>query len=59
MTPKQFSKVVAKINRHKEAIGKHRDALRDIHSELADILEDADAGIDCLETAVDYLSRYI
>ena len=51
--------IVAEIKKHKDAIARHRDALRDIHNDLEGILESATTGIDALETAIDELSQYV
>lgn len=51
--------IVAKIEKHKTAIAKHRDALRDVYDDLECVLESADRGVEGLESAIATLSEYV
>lgn len=59
LTPKQIAVIVRKIERHKIAIGKHRDALREIIEDVEAVSEECDGATDNLEQAVEALSRYL
>ncbi len=51
--------LVARIKRHKDAIAKHRDALRDIMDDVEAVVDSSSEGIQLLEAAVDSLSAYV
>lgn len=59
MTPKQVASMVKKIERHKAALAKHRDALRDIIEDVDAICDEASDATDNLERAVESLSKYL
>jgi hypothetical protein len=59
LTPKQIAVIVRKIERHKIAIGKHRDALRAIYEDVEEIAEECDGAADNLEQAIESLSKYL
>lgn len=44
------NKIIKKIKMHKNAIAKHRDALRELISEVHDIIENSDEAVVDLET---------
>lgn len=48
-----------KIEQHKRAIAKHRDALRDLIHDAEAVIESADRANEALQTAVDALSEYV
>ncbi len=52
-----ISGFVGRIKHHKDAIAKHRDALRDIYDDLEAVLESTDTGLAELESAVQVLSE--
>jgi hypothetical protein len=54
MTAKKLAK---EIERHKKAIGIHRDALRDLVADAEEIINDSHDAVDALEQAIDVLSR--
>lgn len=51
--------VLAVIKHHKDAISKHRDALREIMNDLQVIVESADDGLDALGYAIEQLSQFL
>lgn len=59
MTQKQIAAMVKKIERHKAALGKHRDALRDIIDDVEGVCDEAADARDNLQYAVDALSKYL
>ena len=54
---KTLKTIIKQIENHKAVIADRRDKLRAILSELEDIAESCDAGIDALEEAQDLLDR--
>jgi ABC-type transporter Mla subunit MlaD len=50
---------LARIERHKAAIGKHRDALRDILDDLQGVVDAADDGFESLNYAIEKLSELL
>jgi uncharacterized coiled-coil protein SlyX len=59
MTKRKKQSILAAITRHKVAIAKHRDELRDILEELEAVVESSDNGIRELECAIDTLSQQV
>ena len=59
LNKKQFVAIVKKIEGHKAAVAKHRDALRDCVLDLEAIVDDADEAIDGLDRALEVLSEYL
>ena len=59
MTKKQHDGFVKRIELHKNAIAKERDALRDILEDLEAVVESADAGLAELDSAIMSLSEYV
>ncbi len=59
LTARQIKSLLARIEKHKAEIGKHRDALRDIESDLSQIGDDCDEAVLALEGATDALSRLL
>jgi len=57
MTKGQKRDIVKSIKFHKDEIAKHRDSLRAIYSELGDVLESTERGVEALEEAIDTLSE--
>lgn len=55
----KIGNIVSQIKKHKDAIAKHRDELRDLYAELEDIVESTDRGLLDLEDAIDSLSQYL
>ena len=55
MTMKQ---IVKKIEKHRDKIGKERDALREILYEIEPLIESCDDAIRDLNYAIDRLSEY-
>ncbi len=51
--------VMAKIKRHKDAIAKHRDALREIYEDIECVIDSTDDAVVMLESAIDILSQYV
>jgi len=58
-TINQLKSVVTKINKSKANVAKERDKLRVLHSELEDLLETFDSGIDSLTDGVEEIERGI
>ena len=56
---KYFSRVVAQIKKHQDIIATHRNALRDIHRQLDDVLSTLDNGDELLGVATRYLESAI
>lgn len=54
-----YKQMISKIERQKNAIGKERDKLDDLISELANLKDDCDQAYDLLEEARDALSRLV
>ena len=52
MQLKELKKVATKIEKHKIAIAKHRDAIRDIYDDIGGILESFDVGEQWLDEGV-------
>lgn len=59
LTAPQLRAIIAKIERHKAAIGKHRDALREIYEDLEAIVGSADDGLQSLDYAINRLCEYL
>jgi hypothetical protein len=59
ISPRQWRSIISKIKRHKEAIAYHRDALRDIHYDLDQIIESTNEGLQSLDVALDQLSEFL
>lgn len=51
--------IVGKIERHKNAIAKHRDLLRAIQQDLESILESTNEGVEQMEGAITTMSQYL
>jgi len=51
--------LLRQIDKHKNAIATHRDALREIYADLEAIVESSDEGLRLLEAAVEELSSYL
>lgn len=51
--------MIKKIELHKDAIAKHRDALRDICADLKSVLQSTDTAVEELELAIQTLSEYL
>lgn len=51
--------LVAQVDASKGAIAAERDKLRDTLSDLTDLLEATDRGLEALDSAVDYFSEYL
>lgn len=51
--------IIEKLEEHKKAIALHRDALRVLREEIADIEGSTEEGVECLEEAINYLSEYL
>jgi hypothetical protein len=63
-TPKKACELTVEALRkavefHKEEIGKHRDALRDLLEDMESVVDASDRGIEHMEAAVDALSEYV
>jgi hypothetical protein len=54
MTKQQLIKTLKK---HSKAIGKERDALRDLREEIDNLFRDCDDGLSLLEDAIDIFSQ--
>ena len=52
-------KLIKEIEKHKNAIAKHRDALREIYEEIETDLDAFDRGIDYLQCAIDDISEVV
>lgn len=61
MTPRKKSKaqILKEVRGCKSRIAKERDKLRDLTSELDEIINDCDEAVDYLGEAVDAISRYL
>lgn len=59
MTKRQMRAVISKIERHKAAIGKHRDALREILDDLEEIEDCARDATESLNYAIQRLSEQL
>jgi len=59
MTQKQIATMMRKIEKHKIAIGKHRDELRAISFEIDSLCGDTYNATDALNEAIDALSRLV
>ena len=59
LTPARIKAILRHIDRHKAAIGKHRDELREIIEEISSIGDDADEATELLDQATDALSRLL
>lgn len=57
--PKIPKRLLAAIERHKKAIGEHRDALRELIEDVEAVIDSSDRGVEYLESAVDALSEYV
>lgn len=51
--------IIKRFEKIKERIAKQRDVLRDVHSEMEEVLEGCDQTIRELESAIDKLSEYL
>jgi uncharacterized membrane protein len=59
MTKRQVAAIIRKIERHMDAIGKHRDALRELEDRLSAMNESFDEGLSNLDCAIDCLSEFV
>lgn len=59
MTRAEFATLLRRLKAHKEAVAKHRDAIRTIMQELDAYNESWSRALDSLEEAVDALSEYL
>jgi hypothetical protein len=59
MAKKLPKNLVAQVKRHKDAIAKHRDALRDLYDDIEEVVGSADMAIQELENAIATLSEYV
>lgn len=57
MSPKQVAAVTRKLRAEQAKIGKTRDTLRELMSDLEAVADDAEEAFDSLEHAIDALSR--
>lgn len=47
------------LRRRLKAVAVERDQLRELRSDLDDVINSCDEAVDALETAIDALSRYV
>jgi hypothetical protein len=59
MTKRQVAAIIRKIERHKDAIGKHRDALRELEDRLSVMNESFDEALSNLDCAIDCMSEFV
>lgn len=57
MNPKTLADMIRKLRAQQAKIAKDRDALRELLSEFRVVADDASDAVDCLEDAIDALSR--
>lgn len=59
MTPRQISKFVASLEKHKAKLAKERDELRELQADIEAIEETATDALEHLGYAIDALSEYV
>ena len=59
MTPAQMRKWLKRVEIHKDAIAKHRDALRELVTSIDGLDEMCSDAIDSLEYAIDRISEQL
>lgn len=59
MNKRTVARLIKDVEKQKERIGRERDKLRDLTSELESILEDCDDAVANLEAAADAMSKYL
>jgi RNase adaptor protein for sRNA GlmZ degradation len=59
LTKKQRGDIIALVTKHKNAIAKERDALRDILHDLEGVVDSSDSALNDLDCAIDALSQYL
>lgn len=57
-TTKNLKGLLKQIKKHKEAIAKERDALREILEDVEDVVGSMNEGVIALESAIDTMSQY-
>ncbi len=58
-TKGQWARTIAQIAKREEAVGKERDKLDELISELQSLRDDCEEAFDALQTARDALSRLL
>ena len=53
------TRLVRDIQKHKDAIAKHRDALRALVADAEQVAECCDSAVSDLDSAIDTLSQYL
>ena len=54
---KTVKQATVELRRLRDRIGKERDALRNLHQEVEDLLESTGRGLEALDEAIDALSE--
>lgn len=57
MSRLNMTAAIKKLKAHQKVIAKKRDELRDLESEISQLADDADEGLESLNYAIDALSR--
>ena len=56
ITPK-LKTLLKQLEKHRTAIGKERDALRELHEEIESLLDPVNRGVEALDDAITALSE--
>ena len=58
MDKKTKTAIVKQLTKHRDNIGKERDALREMQEEINTLFESCEEGIDALDSAIQTFSEY-
>ncbi len=58
MKSKSAKLLVRQLQKHAQAIGKERDALRNMQDELNALFESCEQGLEALDSAIETFSQY-
>jgi len=56
---KSINQLVKEVEKHKKAIAEHRDALREIYSDIESIIDTTNDGLNYLDYAIDSFSEFM
>ena len=56
-TTDKLKPLLKQLEKHRNAIAKERDALRELQSEIADLLEPVECGVEALDDAISSFSE--
>ena len=59
MKVRDVKNLIKAIEKHKKGVAEHRDALREIFEEIDMLDDDFTEGVECLDSAIEFLSRSV